>query len=66
MMHVAVAVAPAPVTTSSRRLVDRFGVVVCEPIYRDAPVPDRVGQRLPVIDEIMTVSGRFAGADQRA
>lgn len=66
MMHVAVAVPPTSVTTSLRRLVDRFGVVEGEPVCRDAPVPDWGGQRLPVIDEIMTVSDRFAEADRRA
>jgi hypothetical protein len=66
MMHVAVAVLSEPVTTSLRRLVGRFGVVVCEPVGRHSPVSDGVGQRLPVIGEIMTAWDRLTEADKRA
>src|SRR5665811_2170238 len=38
--HAAVAAPYAHVTAPLRRLVDRFGLVVCESICSDAPVPD--------------------------
>ena len=64
--HAAVAAPYAHVTAPLRRLVDRFGLVVCESICRDAPVPDWVRHALPILPEIMTVSDHLASAVERA
>jgi len=50
------------VVVQRRRLVDRFGLFVCESICRDASVPDWVRRGLPVMPEIMTVSDRLSDA----
>jgi len=59
--EVALAVAQA-----LRRLVDRFGLVVCESICRDTQVPDWVRQALPTLPEIMTDSDHLASAVEHA
>ena len=64
--HAAVAAPYAHVTAPLRRLVDRFGLVVCESICRDTPVPDWVRHALPVLPEIMVSSERLANAVERA
>ncbi len=64
--HAAVAAPYAHVTAPLRRLVDRFGLVVCESICRDAPVPEWVRHALPSLPEIMTASDHQAGAVERA
>ena len=64
--HAAVAAPYAHVTAPLRRLVDRFGLVVCEAICRDAPVPDWVRHALPTLPEVMTASDHLAGAVERA
>ena len=64
--HAAVAAPYAHVTAPLRRLVDRFGLVVCESICRDAPVPDWVRHALPTLPEIMTTSDQLASAVERA
>ena len=64
--HAAVAAPYAHVTAPLRRLVDRFGLVVCESVCRDAPVPDWVRRALPVLPEIMATSDRLANAVERA
>ena len=64
--HAAVAAPYAQVTAPLRRLVDRFGLVVCESICRDAPVPDWVRRALPVLPGVMASSERLANAVERA
>ena len=59
--HAAVADAYAHVTAPLRRLVDRFGLVICEAISSGAEVPTWVREALPTIPEIMKESGRRAG-----
>ena len=60
--HAAVADAYAHVTAPLRRLVDRFGLVVCEAISRGDEVPGWVREALPTIPEIMKDSDRRAGS----
>jgi len=64
--HAAVAAPYAHVTAPLRRLVDRFGLVVCESICRGAPVPDWVRDALPTLPEIMATSDQLASAVERA
>jgi hypothetical protein len=54
--------ARSEVVVQRRRLVDRFGLFVCESICRDASVPEWVRRGLPVMPEIMTVSDRLSDA----
>jgi len=65
-LHAAVAAPYAHVTAPLRRLVDRFGLIVCESICRDMPVPDWVRHALPTLPEIMTASEHLANAMERA
>ena len=58
--HAAVANPYAHVTAPLRRLVDRFGLVLCEALSTGQEVPAWVREALPALPEIM------AGADQRA
>jgi len=64
--HAAVAAPYAHVTAPLRRLVDRFALVVCESVCRDAAVPDWVLHALPTLPEIMSESEHLAGAVGRA
>jgi exoribonuclease R len=64
--HAAVAAPYAHVTAPLRRLVDRFGLVVCESLCRGEDVPDWVRQALPALPEAMQASDRVAGAVERA
>jgi VacB/RNase II family 3'-5' exoribonuclease len=64
--HATVAAPYAHVTAPLRRLVDRFGLVVCDSICSDVPVPDWVRQSLPALPEIMTASDRLADAVEGA
>jgi len=61
----AVADAYAHVTAPLRRLVDRFGLVICEAISRDVEVPAWVREALPTLPETMRESDRRAGAAER-
>lgn len=63
--HAAVADAYAHVTAPLRRLVDRFGLVVCEAISSDAEIPGWVREALPSLPEIMKESDRRAGSAER-
>lgn len=63
--HAAVAEAYAHVTAPLRRLVDRFGLVVCEAISADREIPTWVREALPTIPELMKDSDRRAGAADR-
>ncbi len=64
--HAAVAAPYAHVTAPLRRLVDRFGLVVCESICSDMPVPEWVRRALPLLPEIMSASDHRASAVERA
>lgn len=62
----AVADAYAHVTAPLRRLVDRFGLVICESVCRGTDVPGWVREVLPSLPDIMATSDRLAGAVDRA
>ena len=64
--HAAVAAPYAHVTAPLRRLVDRFGLVVCESICSDTPVPNWVRHALPTLPDIMASSDQLANAVERA
>lgn len=64
--HAAVAAPYAHVTAPLRRLVDRFGLVVCEAASTGSPVPDAVRAALPLLPELMKTSDRRARAAERA
>ncbi|MEP7035216.1 MAG: RNB domain-containing ribonuclease [Dermatophilaceae bacterium] len=64
--HAAVAAPYAHVTAPLRRLVDRFGLVVCESICSNTPVPQWVRRALPTLPEIMRASDQQAAAVERA
>ena len=64
--HAAVGAPYAHVTAPLRRLVDRFGLVVCEAICGDTPIPGWVRHALPTLPEIMTASDHLASAVERA
>ena len=65
-LHAAVAAPYAHVTAPLRRLVDRFGLIVCASICSDTPVPDWVRHALPTLPEIMTASEHVANTMERA
>ncbi len=64
--HAAVAAPYAHVTAPLRRLVDRFGLVVCEASCRGGEVPDAVRAALPDLPTLMRDSDRTARAAERA
>ncbi len=64
--HAAVADAYAHVTAPLRRLVDRFGLVVCEAIARDGDVPGWVRTALPRLPEMMSETDRRTRSVERA
>jgi exoribonuclease R len=64
--HAAVAAPYAHVTAPLRRLVDRFGLVVCEALCRGADVPSWARDALPSIPAVMAESDRLAGELERA
>lgn len=61
----AVADAYAHVTAPLRRLVDRFGLVICEAISSGTEIPAWVREALPTLPEIMKESDRTAGTAER-
>ncbi|HET8615467.1 MAG TPA: RNB domain-containing ribonuclease [Actinomycetales bacterium] len=63
--HAAVAAPYAHVTAPLRRLVDRFGLVVCASLCADVDVPGWVTEALPDLPAIMTASDRVAGTVER-
>jgi len=65
-VHAALAAPYAHVTAPLRRLVDRFGLIVCESICRDTPVPDWVRHALLTLPEIMAASEHVANSMERA
>ncbi len=64
--HAAVADQYAHVTAPLRRLVDRFGLVVCEALCQDTEVPAWVREALPQLPEVMAASDQLAGRFERA
>lgn len=65
-MHAAVAAPYAHVTAPLRRLVDRFGLVICETLCRDAEVPDWVREALPLLPKLMADSDHQASRVEHA
>jgi exoribonuclease R len=57
----AVAAPYAHVTAPLRRLVDRFGLVVCEALSAGEPVPAWVREALPELPSIMSRSSQLSG-----
>jgi exoribonuclease R len=64
--HAAVAAPYAHVTAPLRRLVDRFGLVVCAAVCHGDQVPDEIRAALPGVPELMAASDRVARATERA
>ena len=64
--HAAVANPYAHVTAPLRRLVDRFGLVVCEALSAGEEVPGWVREALPTLPEIMATSDRRTNGVERA
>lgn len=62
----AVAAPYAHVTAPLRRLVDRFGLLVCEAVSQGGDVPDWVREALPTLPEIMSKCDALAGKAERA
>ncbi len=65
-LHAAVAGAYAHVTAPLRRLVDRFGLVVCEALSAGTEVPAWARDALAALPEVMAVSDRRASQVERA
>ncbi len=63
--HAAVAAPYAHVTAPLRRLVDRFGLAVCEAVSRDGEVPAWAREALASLPEVMTASDRVASGVER-
>ncbi|MEO5981425.1 MAG: RNB domain-containing ribonuclease, partial [Pedococcus sp.] len=63
--HAAVAAAYAHVTAPLRRLVDRFGLAVCEAISAGTEVPGWAREALPSLPEVMSASDKMASAVER-
>ncbi|MDO5696372.1 MAG: RNB domain-containing ribonuclease [Dermatophilus congolensis] len=64
--HAAVAAPYAHVTAPLRRLVDRFGLAVCEALHTGAEVPEWVRAALPTLPKLMADADRRASAVDRA
>ena len=64
--HAAVAAEYAHVTAPLRRLVDRFGLVICHSLCRDVEVPAWVREALPTLPGLMAASDRLVAAVDRA
>lgn len=64
-MHAAVARPYAHVTAPLRRLVDRFGLLVCAALEAGEEVPQWVTDALPTLPEIMAESSRRSNAVER-
>jgi exoribonuclease R len=65
-LHAAVAAPYAHVTAPLRRLVDRFGLLVCAALEAGEKVPQWVMDALPTLPEIMTGTDRRSSAVERA
>ena len=64
--HAAVAAPYAHVTAPLRRLVDRFGLVICEALCSGSTPPEWAVRALPDLPEIMQRTDQLAGAVDRA
>jgi exoribonuclease R len=64
--HAAVAAPYAHVTAPLRRLVDRFGLVVCAALSAGQPVPEWARTALGQLPALMSEGDRRAGAVERA
>jgi exoribonuclease R len=64
--HAAVAHPYAHVTAPLRRLVDRFGLAVCEAVSSGAEVPGWAREALPSLPEVMSASDKVANGVERA
>jgi exoribonuclease R len=64
--HAAVAAPYAHVTAPLRRLVDRFGLVVCAAVSAGEPVPSWAREALPLLPTLMAEGDRRASAVERA
>ena len=64
--HAAVANPYAHVTAPLRRLVDRFGLVVCEALSAGSEVPAWAREALAALPEVMAASDRRASQVERA
>ena len=64
--HAALAAPYAHVTAPLRRLVDRFGLVVCAALSAGQEAPGWAREALPSLPDIMRGSGRLSGAVERA
>ncbi|GAB3496850.1 RNB domain-containing ribonuclease [Flexivirga lutea] len=65
-IQAAVAAPYAHVTAPLRRLVDRFGLVVCEAVSQGAQVPDWVREALPTLPDIMRTTDQRASQAEHA
>jgi len=65
-LHAAVAAPYAHVTAPLRRLVDRFGLVVCEAVSTGQEVPVWVREALPSLPDLMQAGDKKASAVERA
>ena len=65
-LHAAVAAPYAHVTAPLRRLVDRFGLLICAALEEGKDVPQWVTDALPTLPEIMAETDRRASAVERA
>ena len=64
--HAAVAAPYAHVTAPLRRLVDRFGLAICEALSSGAEVPAWAREALPSLPEVMSASDKVANGVERA
>lgn len=64
--HAAVAAPYGHVTAPLRRLVDRFGLVVCAALCAGTPIPEWVMRALPTLPEVMRQRDQVAGSVERA
>ena len=64
--HAAVAAPYAHVTAPLRRLVDRFGLAICEALSTGTEVPQWAREALPSLPDIMAGSDKQAAAVERA
>jgi len=65
-LHSAVAAPYAHVTAPLRRLVDRFGLVICAALSAGQEVPGWVREALPTLPDLMQAGDRRANAVDRA
>jgi exoribonuclease R len=64
--HAAVASPYAHVTAPLRRLVDRFGLAICEAVSSGVEVPGWAREALPSLPEVMAASDKVASGVERA